>query len=150
MQTDPSLSKFICKAELVSIVDGYRLVYERKCKFDLHLIDPEVPERVLAEVNRMEDMIVKILVRVCTTYCITHILGWRRKQLPMCQNWTHVSKRLLLPLRASLWNRRLRPDESQLIIEPRLSRVPYHVDKAFQSSNPNSKNYQIAVIDEQR
>ena len=75
MQTDPSLSKFVKKIDLVSIVDGYRLVYERKCKFDLHLIDPEVPERVLAEVNRMEDMIVKILVRVCTTYPITHIIG---------------------------------------------------------------------------
>ena len=50
-------------------VDGYRLVYERKCKFELHLIDPEVPERVLAEVNRSEDMIVKILVRVSSFKC---------------------------------------------------------------------------------
>ena len=33
-------------------VDGYRLVYERKVNFDLHLIDPEVPDRVLEEVNR--------------------------------------------------------------------------------------------------
>ena len=46
------------------VVDGYRLVYERKVKFDLHLIDDEVPDRVLEEVNRREDMIVKILVRV--------------------------------------------------------------------------------------
>ena len=46
------------------VVDGYRLVYERKVKFDLHLIDPEVPDRVLEEVNRVEEMIVKILVRV--------------------------------------------------------------------------------------
>ena len=50
-------------------MDGYRLVYERKCKFELHLIDPEVPERVLAEVNRSEDMIVKILVRVSSFKC---------------------------------------------------------------------------------
>ena len=48
-------------------MDGYRLVYERKCNFDLHLIDPEVPERVLAEVNRTEEMIVKILVRVSSS-----------------------------------------------------------------------------------
>ena len=48
-------------------VDGYRLVYERKIKFDLHLIDPEVPDRVLEEVNRLEDMIVKILVRVSSS-----------------------------------------------------------------------------------
>ena len=45
-------------------MDGYRLVYERRVKFDLHLIDPEVPDRVLEEVNRVEEMIVKILVRV--------------------------------------------------------------------------------------
>ena len=131
-------------------MDGYRLVYERKCKFDLHLIDPEVPERVLAEVNRMEDMIVKILVRVCTTYYVTHISGWRRNQLLMCQNRTYVSKRLLLSLRASLWNRWLRPNESQLIAEPRLSWIPHHADKTFQPSNLNPKNYKIAVTDEQR
>ena len=46
------------------IVDGYRLVYERRVEIDLHLIDPEVPDRVLDEVNRTEEMIVKILVRV--------------------------------------------------------------------------------------
>ena len=65
MQADPSLSKwFLLVLIILKTVDGYRLVYERKCKFELHLIDPEVPERVLAEVNRSEDMIVKILVRV--------------------------------------------------------------------------------------
>ena len=150
MQTDPSLSKFVKKIDLVSIVDGYRLVYERKCKFDLHLIDPEVPERVLAEVNRMEDMIVKILVRVCTTYPITHIIGWRRNQLSMYQNWTYVSKRLFLPVRTPLWNRWLRPDESQLITEPRLSWIPHHADKAIQLGNLNPKNNEIAATDEQR
>ena len=46
------------------IVDGYRLVYERRVEVDLHLIDPDVPDRVLDEVNRTEEMIVKILVRV--------------------------------------------------------------------------------------
>ena len=57
------LSIYIYSSVCVA-VDGYRLVYERKIKFDLHLIDPEVPDRVLEEVNRLEDMIVKILVRV--------------------------------------------------------------------------------------
>ena len=52
------------KCYICVVVDGYRLVYERKVKFDLHLIDDEVPDRVLEEVNRREDMIVKILVRV--------------------------------------------------------------------------------------
>jgi len=46
------------------VVDGYRLVYERKVNFDLHLIDPEVPDRVLEEVNRTEELIVKILIKV--------------------------------------------------------------------------------------
>lgn len=46
------------------IVDGYRLVYERRVEVDLHLIDPDVPDRVLDEVNRTEEMIIKILVRV--------------------------------------------------------------------------------------
>ena len=68
MQADPSLSKsFFLVLILFQTVDGYRLVYERKCNFDLHLIDPEVPERVLAEVNRTEEMIVKILVRVSSS-----------------------------------------------------------------------------------
>ena len=46
------------------IVDGYRLAYERRVEVDLHLIDPDVPDRVLDEVNRTEEMIVEILVRV--------------------------------------------------------------------------------------
>ena len=61
-------------------VDGYRLVYERKVNFDLRLIDPEVPERVLVDVNRTEEMVVKVLVRVSLTPNANadSILGRRR------------------------------------------------------------------------
>ena len=84
MQADPSLSKwFLLVLIILKTVDGYRLVYERKCRFELHLIDPEVPERVLAEVNRSEDMIVKILVRVSSFKCNeTNPLLWLLK-------WVH-------------------------------------------------------------
>ena len=91
------------------LVDGYRLVYERTVEIDLHLIDPEVPDRVLEEVNRTEEMIVKILVRVsqlslslkasCLTKKFLLCVG-RRRQLLNGQGGNSQSPRLLLPLRA--------------------------------------------------
>ena len=64
-------------------------MYERRVRIDLHLIDPEVPDRVLEEVNRTEEMIVKILIKVCHNLSIVNLhsdkrvcnLGGRRQLL---------------------------------------------------------------------
>ena len=55
-------------------MDGYRLVYERKVMLDIHLIDPEVPEKVLQEVNREEEMIIKIMIKVKLLSYLNHLL----------------------------------------------------------------------------
>ena len=44
--------------------DDYRVVFERKCLFEINLIDPEVLQRVGHEISEPEELIVKILVKV--------------------------------------------------------------------------------------
>jgi hypothetical protein len=46
------------------LVDGYRVVFERKCLFEINLIDPEVLQRVGHEISEPEELLVKILVKV--------------------------------------------------------------------------------------
>ena len=41
---------------------------------DIHLIDPEVPEKVLQEVNREEEMIIKIMIKVKLLSYLNHLL----------------------------------------------------------------------------
>ena len=41
---------------------------------DIHLIDPEVPEKVLQEVNREEEMIIKIMIKVKLLSYLNHFL----------------------------------------------------------------------------
>ena len=53
-------------------------MYERRVRIDLHLIDPEVPDRVLEEVNRTEEMIVKILIKVCHNLSIKNLHSDKR------------------------------------------------------------------------
>jgi hypothetical protein len=67
MQTDPSLSKLIPNLNYL-LVDGFRIVFERKCPFEINLIDPEVLQRVGHEVSSQEEIIVKILVKVFKTF----------------------------------------------------------------------------------
>jgi len=43
MQTDPSLSKFFI---FIILVNGFRIVFERPCPFELNLEDPDVVARV--------------------------------------------------------------------------------------------------------
>ena len=62
-------------------MDGYRLVYERKVMLDIHLIDPEVPEKVLQEVNREEEMIIKIMIKVKELPCLTKLFRARMKTI---------------------------------------------------------------------
>ena len=45
-------------------VDDYRIVFERKCPFELNLVDADVVARVGHEIISQEDLIVKILVKV--------------------------------------------------------------------------------------
>lgn len=46
-----------------SLIDGYRVVFERKCLFEINLIDPEVLQRVGHEISEPEELLVKILVK---------------------------------------------------------------------------------------
>lgn len=53
---------------LLDLVGGYRLVYDRKCPFELHVVDEQMIEKVGHPVQSAEDILVKILVKVSTSY----------------------------------------------------------------------------------
>ena len=131
-------------------VDGYRLVYERKIKFDLHLIDPEVPDRVLEEVNRLEDMIVKILVRVsvqASNLLIDSNIG-RRRQLFNSESRNIQSQRLLLPLRTFVRDRGLLLHEIETATDTRISGIPHHAHQTVQPDDYDSKDDEDPIVDE--
>ena len=104
MQTDPSLSKSKnLKMIEICIVDDYRIVFERKCPFELNLVDADVVARVGHEIISQEDLIVKILVKVNYFFIITFVIGYRTR------SWRNQSrdvfpKRLFLPLQALVWS----------------------------------------------
>jgi len=45
-------------------VGGYRLLYDRKCPFTLHVVDDELIEKVGHTITQAEDLRVKILLKV--------------------------------------------------------------------------------------
>ena len=53
---------------LLDLVGGYRLVYDRKCPFELHVVDEQMIEKVGHPVQSAEDILVKILVKVSSSY----------------------------------------------------------------------------------
>ena len=54
----------------MSLVGGYRIVYDRQCPFSLHVVDEEMIERVGRPVASAEDLLVKILVKVRSKHIV--------------------------------------------------------------------------------